>query len=192
MRVSQADEDLTRVVMLKTMARRFRLLGRGILAVTLWMSALSIVLLMVLVIYAVFCRYVLHTPSRWTSDFVTGYLLAAMAFLPAGWILTTEGHVRVTVLVDRLQARQKHMISIVTDVLGLIYSVVLTWYGWHLTYRAFTYGVTFPTDVPFPMWPAQCLVFIGGLILCVVFVVRIGGRVRRGSVSDNAEKHESG
>jgi len=178
--------------MLKTKGKQLGLIGRWILQVTLWLSALSIVLLMVLVIYAVFCRYILHAPSRWIGDFVTDYLLAAMTFLPAGWVLTIGGHVRVGVVVDNLHAGQKYVLGVVTDILGLIYSAVLVWYGWSLTYRDFTYGVTFPTDVPFPTWPAKCLIFIGGAILCVVFIVRISRRLRRGGVSEDFEEHEGG
>jgi TRAP-type C4-dicarboxylate transport system permease small subunit len=179
-------------MMLEAKKKRLGLIGRGILQVTLWLSVLSIVLLMVLIIYAVFCRYVLQAPSRWISDFVTSYLLAAMTFLPAGWILTLDGHVRVGVVVDRLQAGRRLVIGVITDILGLFYSAVLVRYGWSLTYRDFTFGVTFPTDVPFPTWPAKGLIFIGGAILCVVFVLRIGGQLRRGSDSKDVREHEGG
>jgi len=146
--------------------------------VTAWVTSALIILMMLLVVSEVFQRYVLNAPSKWISDFVTEYLLIYVALLPAAWILLVGGHVNVELIVSRLRPKHRHNMSIATNILGLIYSIVLTWQGWLWVWRELTHGTTFATTARLPVWPAVGVIFIGGVFLCLAFITRIAGGLR--------------
>ena len=129
--------------------------------------------MMGLVAYDSICRYVFGQPSRWIADSVTQYLMAAITFIPAAWILNKDGHPSVGLIVDRLKPGARRVIDIINHVLCLVYSITLAWYGGGWTYEEFASHFTFSTAIPFPTWPAAGVVCLGGLALCPVCVVRI-------------------
>jgi len=141
--------------------------------VTFWISALMILSMMGLVAYDSICRYIFNQPSRWIADTVTLYLMAAITFIPAAWILNKDGHPSVGLIVDRLKPGLRRVIDIINYVLCLVYSITLAWYGGGWAYEEFANHFTFSTAIPFPTWPAAGVVFLGGLVLCPVCVVRI-------------------
>ena len=141
--------------------------------VTFWITAFIILSMMGLVAYDSLCRYIFNQPSRWIADTVTHYLMAGITFLPAAWILSKDGHPSVGLIIDRLKPKVRRIIDVINNILGLVYSLTLAWYGGWWTYEEFAKGFTFSTAIPFPTWPAAGVVFLGGLILCPVCVVRI-------------------
>ena len=153
--------------------KRMEVVLDDIVTVTAYIAALITLLMMFLIVWEVVLRYLFNAPSRWISDFVTEYLIIYITMLPSGWILLRGGHVNVDLVVARLARKQRRLMNIVTNSLGLIYSLVLTWQGWLYLWREFTYNTTFPTTSMLPVWPAVGAIFIGGVFLCLVFIMKI-------------------
>jgi len=141
--------------------------------VTAWIACAVIILMMLLVVWEVFMRYLFNEPSRWISDFVSEYLIIYVTMIPAGWILLGGGHVNVDLFISFLRPKQRHKMRVVTNFLGLVYSIVLTWQGWLYMWRELKFSTTFPTQSMLPVWPAVGAVFIGGLFLCLAFLLNI-------------------
>jgi TRAP-type C4-dicarboxylate transport system permease small subunit len=140
---------------------------------TVWIASALIVLMMLLIVLEIFKRYVLNAPSLWISDFVASYLVIYITLLPAAWILLQNGHVNVDLVVSCLGARKRLRLKIVTNILGLTYSIILTWQGWLFMWRELTHGTYLPTAAKMPLWPAVAAIFLGGVFMGIGFIMVI-------------------
>lgn len=157
---------------------RIKVILHRTIEATAWMTSLLIVMMMLLITYDVLLRYVFRAQSRWINDFVTLYLMIYVAMLPAAWVLLKGDHVAVDLLLSYLGTKQQHYMTLVTRILGLIYSIVLTWQGGIYALREFTFKTEFPTSSWLPVWPAVSVIFVSGLLLCVAFIMKIGEQLR--------------
>ena len=156
---------------------RIETMIKWIMETTVWVTSLVLILMMVLIVYDVVCRYFLRSPSSWIDDFISLYLVIYVTMLPAAWILLKGGHVTVEVFVGMLKPATRRRMTVVTRILCLVYSLVLTWQGALYAWRQLTHQVTFPTTAYLPVWPAVVVIFLGGLLLCIAAVMRIIDRV---------------
>ena len=60
---------------------------------------------------------------------LSSYLLAIFILTGIAYTHQVKGHVRVTMLLDRLPARVSHVLDIITGLLGLFIIVLLLWQG---------------------------------------------------------------
>ncbi len=137
-----------------------------------YVSAAFVVLMAVTVLYDVFARLIFHAPTIWVID-INEYLLVYLTFVPAAWILMNDHHVKVEILTSRLKPAPQRRLRVVTDVLGLIYCVVLAWQSWVVAWHAFENGYRFSTALNLPKFPALVIIPIGAAWLGLAFVVRI-------------------
>ena len=137
-----------------------------------WATSGIIILIMLFIVYDIFQRYSIGRQTRWISDFIALYLIIYLSMLPAAWILMKGGHVSIDLFLSLLGKKQRYYITLSTNILGLLYSIVLTWQGWVFTWREATYGTSFPTTSWLPVWPAVIAIFIGGVLLCLAFIMK--------------------
>lgn len=169
----------------------FKIILKHAIDLTAWMTSLLIVVMMLLITYDVFLRYLFKAPSPWINDFVTLYLMIYVAMLPAAWVLLKGDHVAVDLVVTHLGPKPKYYLTLATRILGLIYSLVLTWQGGRYALRELTHKTEFPVSSWLPVWPAVVVVFVSGLLLSLAFMMLIGEQWRsrkpnalRGKVSE--------
>ncbi len=137
-----------------------------------YVSAAFVVVMAMTVLYDVFARLIFHAPTIWVID-INEYLLVYLTFVPAAWILMNDHHVKVEIVTARLRPAPQRRLRAVTDVLGLIYCVVLAWQSWVVAWHAFENGYRFSTALNLPKFPALVIIPIGAAWLGLAFVVRI-------------------
>ena len=137
-----------------------------------YIAGALILVMMLTVVYDVIARHIFNAPTLWMID-LNEYLLPYVTFIPAAWILLNDGHVGVTLMVDRLQPRSQRKMRLVTDILGLIYSAVLTWQSWLMAYESLSAGHRFPTIYMWPRFPVYVIIPIGSALLCLAFLIRL-------------------
>jgi TRAP-type C4-dicarboxylate transport system permease small subunit len=154
--------------MLKTLSLAFDKANRVLSSV----SAAFVVVMVVSILYDVFARLLFHAPTIWVID-MNEYLLVYLTFVPAAWILMNDHHVKVELLTVRLSPAPQRRLRVVTDILGLIYCIVLTWQAWEVAWHAFENGYRFSTALNFPKFPVLVIIPIGAAWLGLGFVFRI-------------------
>lgn len=139
-----------------------------------WIAATIILALMFLISYDIITRYLLGRASGWITGLSFELLMVCITFLPAAWILLVGGHVSVRLFVERLSPKWQRIMTRLTDVLALVYSVILTWHVWLLMWAALVAGHVFTSSaLQLPKWLAYAVIFVGGVFLCVGFIMRI-------------------
>ncbi len=141
-------------------------------AVLSHVSALLIALMMLTVVYDVIARLAFRAPTLWVID-INEYLLVYVTFIPAAWILLRDGHVKVEIVVSRLQPRTQRVMGVVTDLMGLFYCAILTWQGWLVAWAALEKGYRFSTALSFPQFPVFVIIPLGAAWLGLAFLIRL-------------------
>ena len=87
--------------------------------------AMTLVAAMALTIsFEVTSRYLFNNPTSWVVD-VNGWMLLYMTFLASAWLLREDGHVRMTLLLERLNQRAVDGLGIFTNLIGALLSTIM-------------------------------------------------------------------
>lgn len=126
---------------------------------------------------------------KWMLE-VTEYLMFAMTFLGAPWVLREGAHTAVDVVVDALGRRGKHVCAVVSNAVGLITSAGLLYYGWLATASSRSLGTMIFKAVVFPEWWTLACIPFCGLLLVIQFLRQLG-RALHGDTSVLAKRQST-
>ncbi|UWQ34197.1 TRAP transporter small permease [Leisingera sp. M527] len=98
------------------------------------------------------------------ADF-TGFFLAASTFLALAYALRAGGHIRVTLLTNRLPVPARRMTEAAVTFLALVMSGYATWYMGLLLLESLEFGDRSAGMVSVPLWLPQAPVALGLAIL---------------------------
>lgn len=138
-----------------------------------------VLLMMLTIVYDVFARLVFRAPTLWMID-VNEYMLVYMTFVPAAWILLRDGHVKVELVFERLRPRTQRVVTLLTDLLGVFYCVILAWQGWLMAWEAYDKGHQFSTALSVPQFLVFVIIPLGSAWLGLAFLARLWTRARDG------------
>ena len=135
--------------------------------------AWCVVLLVVLITWEVFSRYVLNKPHAWVLD--AQIMLYGAMFMTAGaYTLSKNGHVRGDVLYGFFQPRTQAIVDLTLYIIFFLPGVfAMTWAGW--IYAGESLAIreqTFSAD-PLPLYPFKYIIPLAGFMLLVQGIAEI-------------------
>jgi TRAP-type C4-dicarboxylate transport system permease small subunit len=133
-----------------------------------WIAGISVIAIMVIVCVNVIGRSVFGTPLKGTVDILSqmGVLVIACAI---AYTQVVKGHIRITLLLDRLPGRVSLFINAFMDILGVILFLIITWQS--ILYTKSEYEIGELTEVlRLPVMPFAAIVSLGSLALTLVLV----------------------
>jgi len=148
---------------------RFASLINGFL---MWPSMLLVAMMLVTVVYDVMSRTFFNKPSLWIGD-INEYMVVYMAFVPAGLILMMDGHVKITLVTERLGLRSRRASQTLVNLLGLFYTTILMWQSWMMAWDTYTTKALFNTPIGLPQFPVKVIIPIGAGWLVFLFIVKL-------------------
>ena len=92
------------------------------------LAGILIIYMMLSVCWDVVVRYIFNRPSLWVVD-VASFALLFLTFLVAAWVLKRDGHVRMELIVDRLNPRDKLLVNGIMSVIAAVVFLLMTWYS---------------------------------------------------------------
>lgn len=116
-------------------------------------------------------RYVLDRPMLWVVE-ITEYILMWIPFLGAAWLLKHDGHVKVDILLSRLNPRIQALLSTVTSIVGVIICLILVWYGVKVTWNYLIEGRYVYSSLSIPTAYVMGIVPLGSFMLLIQFIRR--------------------
>jgi TRAP-type C4-dicarboxylate transport system permease small subunit len=128
-----------------------------------------VVALTLLILCDIAARYVRLFSLTWALE-ASEYMLYAVTFLGAPWVLREEGHIAIELVVERLPARQRAHARRLTDLLGAAVCAVLLVYACLVTWRSFESGVMVRKSFEFPEWYAFAPMPLVMLVLLGVYL----------------------
>lgn len=132
-------------------------------------AAALVVLLTLLILCDIAARYLRIFALTWALE-ASEYMLYAMTFLGAPWVLREEGHIAVELVVERLPARLRLRVRRLGDALGAAVCAALLVYACRVAWRSFESGVMVHKSFVFPEWYVFALVPLVMLVLLGVYL----------------------
>ncbi|WP_340110297.1 TRAP transporter small permease [Pikeienuella sp. HZG-20] len=127
-------------------------------------AARCMLIALLLLVLASFTTRALGITATFAEEF-TRYSVIGLVALGVGYTLLRRRHVRTGALADRLPPPARHLLEVVSGGLSaFLFGVVLysTWGMWTLS---MAWGMKSNTDIEFPLWPVQFMLFAGFLLL---------------------------
>jgi TRAP-type C4-dicarboxylate transport system permease small subunit len=104
--------------------------------------------------------------------------LLFIAFLGTAWLLRREGHVKMDILVNRLQPRAQAFLGIFSSVIGAVVCLVLVWYGVQVTWDHWLRGTYKATTMEIPNAPILVIIPLGSFMFFIQCLRRAHGYYR--------------
>ncbi len=152
--------------------RKFLSIFDRTLDIMAFLAGIILIFILLSVSMEVIFRDLFDMPQMWVTQ-VTECLLLYITFLGSAWLLREDGHVKVDIFLSRLRPRTGAFLGIISSVIGTVVSVVITIFGFSLTFHYFLKGTYTPTVLEIPLSWIIVIIPIGSLMLSIQFVRRM-------------------
>jgi TRAP-type C4-dicarboxylate transport system permease small subunit len=138
------------------------------------LAGILVIFVMLSVSADVVSSYFLRRPIEWVLE-ISEYMLLYIPFLVVAWVLKREGHVKVDILLNRLDPRTQSLLNVVISFIGAVVCFILAWYGVTTTWHLFQFGVTMPTPLRVPKFIIVAVIPVGFFFTFIQFLRRAWG-----------------
>ncbi|MEJ6597795.1 MAG: TRAP transporter small permease [Oceanospirillaceae bacterium] len=124
--------------------------------------------------------------SRWmgyivpSTDDLSGFFLAASSFLGLAYTLKKGGHIRVSLVIQRLSMVQRHRQEFLVLAVGSGLATLMSWHLGYMVYESWVFKDVSVGYLPIPLWIPQSSMSLGMLIFNIALVDELI-RVLRGA-----------
>jgi TRAP-type C4-dicarboxylate transport system permease small subunit len=132
-------------------------------------AAALLVVLTALVLADVGTRSLRVFTIPWSLE-AAEYMLYAITFLGAPWVLREQGHIAIELLVERLSPGARRGVRRLTDVLGAAVCALLFYYACRVLWRSYESATMVQKSFVFPEWYVFVIVPPVMLILLGIYV----------------------
>jgi TRAP-type C4-dicarboxylate transport system permease small subunit len=133
-----------------------------------WLAALFMVGLLLMVLLSIFSRQLgFHVPG---TDAYAGYLMAGSAFLALAHTLKRGEHIRVTLLIERLQGKARRIAELWALGAAVFLTGLFAFYSCHLSWTSRQFNDISTSNDATPLWIPQLAMALGTLLLCIAFI----------------------
>jgi TRAP-type C4-dicarboxylate transport system permease small subunit len=139
-------------------------------------AAVAIVALMFLGVVQIGLRTIFNFPIEGYIDLVE-LSMALLAFLGAAYCQRLGGHIRMELLIGRLEGRALWIAEAIGTAVAMLIIGVLIWYSSEHFWRAFTLGDT-TIDAEYPVWPSKLVVPIAFTAWFLRLAIQFFGSMR--------------
>ena len=133
-----------------------------------WLAALAMVGVLAMVLLSILSRqFGFHVPG---TDAYAGYAMAASGFLALAHTLKRNEHIRVTLLLGRLQGRSRHGMEMWALSAGVVLAALFAFYSVRLAWVSRTINDISTSNDATPLWIPQLTMAVGTLVLLIALV----------------------
>jgi len=123
---------------------------------------------MIIVNIEVFARYLGH-PTTWATE-ISSLLILWIPFMVAAWVLRNEGHVKMDLVVERLNPVSQAITSFISSLIGVVVMLIVAAAG--LMTAVNSIGSKTPTMLMLPKAPLIGIIFVGSLMFAIQFFIK--------------------
>lgn len=148
---------------------------------TLEIALIAISSILVLdVLWQVFSRYVLSSPSSFTDE-LAGYLLIWVSLLGAAYVAGKKEHLAIDILLQKSGAKRKKVLEIIIQCIILAFALtVMVVGGTWLVYTRFVLGVK-SAAIQIPLGYVYTVLPLSGLIIVYYSSIHLGDLLKKRS-----------
>ena len=136
-----------------------------------FLAALLLFAMVALTTADIILRNTLRVGFPWANE-VTEYALYLTTLLTAPWLLRRGQHVRIDMALVLAPPRIAWLMEAAADIIGLVASLVLVWYGGIMTMQSARLGSLTIKNLVFPEWWLLAPLPVCFALLALEFVLR--------------------
>jgi len=137
-------------------------------------AGILIIYIMLSVTAEVATRYFLGGMMGWVIE-VSEYSLLFITFLATAWVLKREGHVKMDLVLRRLNPRTQSLLNIITSIIGALICLIVAWYGVKVTWNSYQIGYVMAKPLRPPQFLILFIIPVGSFLLFIQFLRRTYG-----------------
>ena len=158
-----------------------------------WLAALAMIGVLVMVLTSIIGRLLrFHLPG---TDAYAGYSMAAAGFLALAHTLKKGEHIRVTLLIGRLQGNARRAMEMWSLSVAVLLAALFAYYACRLVWQSHEFNDMSTSNDATPLWIPQLSMAVGAVILLIAFIDEwvlelLGQRSHEGHADDEALHNE--
>ena len=142
-----------------------------------WIAAAFLIGTLLSVLAGIADRY-LNLNWRGT-DMYAGYCMAAAGFLALAHTLKRGEHIRVTLILQALEPRMRHVMEIVALAIASVLAVAFAYFSIELVLQSYGYHDISTGNDATPLWIPQIAMAVGTSVLAIAFIDELVLELRR-------------
>lgn len=143
----------------------------SVIRVSAYIAGVLILVTTVMTTYEVVARSFLNKPTTWATE-LSIYAIIGSCFLGSAYGIRTYAHVSVDLLINNINNKFKTIFVILTNALGLLFSIVFTLYSFFRVLDTYNAGTTSSSMLKIPMYLPQSFLIIGGILMSFAFILQ--------------------
>ncbi|RZJ26086.1 MAG: TRAP transporter small permease [Haliea sp.] len=133
-----------------------------------WLAALAMIGVLLMVLLSIVSRQVgFHVPG---TDAYAGYSMAAAGFLSLAHTLKRNEHIRVTLVLGRLQGRARHLLEMWALTAAVLLSGLFAFFAVRLAWQSHTLNDISTSSDATRLWIPQLAMALGTVVLLIAFI----------------------
>lgn len=136
-----------------------------------FISGLLILLTVILVCGEIGHKLIFHRSLPWVTEIVE-YSLLWLTFLGTAWVLKEDRHIKMDMLLDRLNTKRKILLQTMTSIFGGLMCLIMVYFTARITYQNFLSGYRLLTYMELPAALINLVIPLGFLMLSVQFCIK--------------------
>lgn len=166
--------------MLTNLKGKFKTFGTLVIAVIDWigqagayLACVGYIVMALAITSEALVRNIINI-STLVADEVTSYLLAFAVFIALAYTWQTGGHLRITLIYERLNEKIQWVLELIIVIIGIISITFLTiWITKNLVIYSYMNKVTSQSVLMLPLWIPQTTLVIGLSLLILALIVSL-------------------
>jgi TRAP-type C4-dicarboxylate transport system permease small subunit len=139
-------------------------------------SGLGILAMGLILAYEVASRYCFNAPTIWVQE-TSIYLYMWTMLAAASYTLQTGKHVNVDIVIERVPARAKMLLEVLTGAVGALFSAIVSIQAYEMIAATVRFGKVSATPLRVPLWIPQSALLMGFVLLTFQFAFLIVDRM---------------
>jgi len=157
--------------------KRWNVFFDGLISTLAAIAGVLIVVMTLIECYEVIARYFLRRPPIWGVEFCE-YMLFLVGFLGTAWALREKSHISVTILLERMNSRNRAYCDLFASLLGIAISVIIFWYSVKTSWQCYVTDVKVVKTLAQPKWIFIAFISLGYFLLLIEFIRQFSGHVK--------------
>ncbi len=127
-----------------------------------FLAGVVILFLLIAICVSVLSRYFFHSPIGWIVQ-ISEYCIGFIAFLGAAWLEREDGHIKVEIIIGSINENVRHILDIVTSIIGSITCIIIAIYGFKVVFDFYQRNVKSVDILETKLWYIYIVIPIGFL-----------------------------
>jgi TRAP-type C4-dicarboxylate transport system permease small subunit len=133
-------------------------------------------------------RYLFDRPLGWVKE-ISEYIILFIPFLVAAWILESDGHIKMDLLIDAVRPRMRNILNALTHSVSALVVLVLAVFSLRVTLEFYRTGHFTATLLRLPKFIFIAVIFLGFAAVFLQLVRKVVGFVMNLRKPAKQEKH---